>query len=249
MSYVMGWMCVLSWQTGCASSAYISGGQIQGLVALNYPSYQPQGWHTTMLAIAVAAFSVFFNAALARKLPMVEASLLAIHALGFVAILVVLWVLAPRTPAAQVFASFRDDGGWGSLGTSVMVGTMASVYPLLGADAAVHMSEELQDAARTLPRSMLWTTFFNGALGWVMLITFCSCLGDVDDVLNTPTGFPFLAVFENATQSNAGATGLSIIIVIMTIAGNLTGVATASRQLWAFSRDQGMPFSSYFACK
>ncbi|KAK8127242.1 hypothetical protein PG984_008350 [Apiospora sp. TS-2023a] len=213
LSYVMGWMCVLSWQTGCASSAYISGGQIQGLIALNYPSYQPQGWHTTMFSIAVAAFSVFFNAALARKLPLVEASLLSIHVLGFIAILVVLWVLSPITPAAQVFTSFNNGG----------------------------------DAARTLPRSMIWTTFFNGAFGWIMLITFCSCLGNIDDVLNTPTGFPFLAVFESATQSKAGATGLSIIIVIMTIAGNLTGVATASRQLWAFSRDQGMPFSSYFA--
>ncbi|KAK8868960.1 amino acid/polyamine transporter I [Apiospora arundinis] len=247
LSYVMGWMCVLSWQTGCASSAYISGGQIQGLIALNYESYQPQGWHTTMLAIAVAAFSVFFNAALARKLPLVEAGLLTIHVLGFVAIMVVLWVLAPRTPASEVFTTFNDGNHWGSMGLSVMIGSMASVYPLLGADAAVHMSEELQDAARTLPRSMIWTTFFNGAFGWIMLITFCSCLGKVEDVLNTPTGIPFLAVFENATQTKGGATAMSVIIVIMTIAGNLTGVATASRQLWSFSRDQGMPFSSYFA--
>ncbi|KAK8092543.1 hypothetical protein PG999_014742 [Apiospora kogelbergensis] len=247
LSYVMGWMCVLSWQTGCASSAYISGGQIQGLIALNYENYQPQGWHTTLLAIAIATFSVFFNAALARKLPLVEAGLLSIHVLGFVAIMVVLWVLAPRTPASEVFTNFNDGNHWGSMGLSVMIGSMASVYPLLGADAAVHMSEELQDAGRTLPRSMIWTTFFNGAFGWIMLITFCSCLGKVEDVLNSQAGIPFLAVFENATQTKGGATAMSVIIVIMTIAGNLTGVATASRQLWAFSRDQGMPFSSYFA--
>ncbi|KAK7981391.1 hypothetical protein PG988_003629 [Apiospora saccharicola] len=114
LSYVMGWMCVLSWQTGCASSAYISGGQIQGLIALNHPSYQPQGWHTTMFSIAVAAFSVFFNAALARKLPLVEAGLLSIHVLGFIALLVVLWVLSPITPAAQVFTSFNNGGGGGT---------------------------------------------------------------------------------------------------------------------------------------
>ena len=32
----------------------------------------------------------------------------------------------------------------------------------------------------------------NGALGFVMLVTICFCLGDLDDVLSTPTGYPFI---------------------------------------------------------
>ncbi|KAK8091325.1 GABA-specific permease [Apiospora phragmitis] len=254
LSYVMGWMCVLAWQTGCASTAYIAGSQIQSLVALNYETYVPQGWHGTMLSIAVNAFSVFFNVALARKLPLIEAGLLTIHVFGFVGIMVTLWVLAPRTPAVEVFTTFNDGGGWGSIGGSTMIGIMSGIYPLLGADAAVHMSEELQDAAKTLPRSMIWTTFFSGAFeyvcaflgkGWVMLITFCSCLGDINEVISSPT--PFITVFHNATQTKSGATAMSAFVIVMTVAGNLTGVATASRQLWAFSRDQGMPLSGWFA--
>lgn len=250
LSYIMGWMCVLAWQTFVASTCYIAGTQIQGLLVLNYsPQYEPQLWHSTLLAIALAAFGVFFNIILARKLPLVEAGLLSIHVLGFIAILATLWVLAPRAPASQVFTTFNDGGGWGSLGTSTMVGITAGIIPLLGADAAVHMSEELQDASRSLPRAMVSTTLVNGALGWTMLITFCSTLGNLADILDSPTKVPFIAMFFNTTQTASGATAMSVLIIFMTVAGILTQHATASRQLWAFSRDKGMPFSPWFSCR
>ncbi|KAK8106625.1 Amino acid/polyamine transporter I [Apiospora kogelbergensis] len=247
LSYIIGWMCVLAWQTMCASTAYIAGIQIQGLLVLNYENYVPQVWHGTMLTIAVAAFSVFFNIFLARKLPLVEAGLLCIHILGFFGIMVTLWVLAPRTPAAEVLTVFHDGGGWGSMGISAIVGITAGILPLLGADAAVHMSEELRDASRALPQSMVATTLFNGAFGWVMLFTFCSTLGNLSDALSSSTGVPFIAVFYNTTQTKSGATAMSVIVVLMTVAANLTTGATAARQLWAFARDKGMPFSNWFS--
>ncbi|KAK8079403.1 hypothetical protein PG997_007221 [Apiospora hydei] len=247
LSYIMGWMCVLAWQTFVASTCYIAGTQIQGLLVLNYATYEPHPWHGTLLAIALAAFGVFFNIVLARKLPLVEAGLLSIHVLGFIAILVTLWVLAPRSPASEVFTTFNDGGGWGSLGLSTMIGINAGIIPLLGADAAVHMSEELQDASRSLPRSMIATTLLNGTLGWVMLITYCSTLGNLADILDSPTGIPFIAMFYNTTGTAGGTTAMSVLIIFMTVAGLLTQGATASRQLWAFSRDKGMPFSSWFA--
>ncbi|KAK8127243.1 amino acid transporter [Apiospora sp. TS-2023a] len=229
LSYIMGWMCVLAWQTIIASTCYIAGTQIQGLLVLNYsPQYEPHPWHGTLLAIALAAFGVFFNIILARRLPLVEAGLLSVHILGFIAVLATLWVLAPRAPASQVFTTFNDGGGWGSVGTSTMVGITAAFLPLVGADAAVHMSEELQDASRTLPRSMIATTLVNGALGWIMLITFCSTLGNLNDILDSPTGVPFIAMFFNTTQSAGGATAMSVLIIVMTIAGILTQHATAS---------------------
>ncbi|KAK7957323.1 uncharacterized protein PG986_006545 [Apiospora aurea] len=238
LSYIMGWMCVLAWQTFVASTCYIAGTQIQGLLVLNYASYEPHPWHGTLLAIALAAFGVFFNIVLARKLPLVEAGLLSIHVLGFIAILVTLWVLAPRSPASEVFTTFNDGGGWGSLGLSTMIGINAGIIPLLGADAAVHMSEELQDASRSLPRSMIATTLLNGTLGWVMLITYCSTLGNLADILDSATGIPFIAMFYNTTGTHGGATAMSVLIIFMTVAGLLTQGATASRQLWAFSRDK-----------
>ena len=243
----MGWMCVLGWQTSCASSAFISGTQIQGLVVLNYPNYVPEAWHGTLLTIAVAAFSVVFNTLLARKLPLIEALVLIIHVFAFFGILVALWVLAPLADAKSVFTEFSDGGGWGSLGGSTLVGILAGILPLLGADAAVHMSEELRDASRSLPRSMILTTVFNGAFGWIMVITYCFCIGNLEEVITSPTGYPFMQVFLNATGSAASATAMASFIVAMTVFSNLTMVATSSRQLFAFARDHAVPFSPWFA--
>lgn len=242
----MGWMCVLGWQSLCATVAYLAGSQIQALVLLNYPTYVPQNWHTSLLTIAVAAFGVIFNTWLAKRLPLIEGLVLVIHILGFFGILVPLWVLSPRSDPKTVFTSFNNGGGWNNIGSSFIAGFTAGIGPLLGADAAVHMSEELQDAARAVPRSMMWTTVFNGLLGWIMIITYCFCLGSLD-VLESPLGTPYIQVFYNSTQSIGGATAMAVIIIVMIIFCNLTMIATASRQLFAFARDDAIPFNNWFS--
>lgn len=109
-------------------------------------------------------------------------------------------------------------------------------------------SEELQSASKTIPRSMILTTAVNGLLGWIMIITFAFCLGpNVEDILASPTGYPFMAVFYNSTKSTASATIMSVFILLMLMSSNLSIVATASRQLFAFARDEGLPFSPWFA--
>jgi choline transport protein len=201
LSFVTGWLCVLGWQTGAANTAFLAGTQIQGLVTLNNPDYVPEKWHGTLLTFAVASFSVFFNTFLVKKLPLVEGIVLIIHIFGFFAVLITLWVLGPRGDASTVFTTFNNYGGWPTDGTSAMVGILAVMIPLLGADGAVHMSEELRDAARVLPKSMILTTICNGAMGWIILITFCMVLGNLDDVISSPTGQPYIAVFYNVTKS------------------------------------------------
>ncbi|KAJ4986412.1 amino acid transporter [Stagonosporopsis vannaccii] len=247
LSYLIGWLCVLGWQTGAANTAFLAGSQIQGLIALNKPDYDFKAWHGTLLVFAVSAFNIVFNTFLVRRLPLIESIVLVVHIFGFFAILVVLWVTGPISDAQTTFTTFNDFGGWNSFGWATLSGLVAVVLPLLGADAAVHMSEELQDASKTLPRSMLWTTLVNGSMGFVMLITFCSVLGSIDDALASPTKQAYLYVFYNSTQTVAGATAMGVLVIFMAIFCNLSITATSSRQLFAFARDQGVPFSSTFS--
>lgn len=60
----------------------------------------------------------------------------------------------------------------------------------------------------------------------------------------TPTGQPHIQILYNATQSVAGTTILASIIIIMAIFGCVNMVAACSRQLYAFARDNGVPFSA-----
>lgn len=238
---------MLGWQTGAANTAFLAGTQIQGLAILNYPDYVPERWHGTLLTFAVASFSVFFNTFLVKKLPLVEGIVLIVHIFGFFAVLITLWVMAPRSDPYEVFTTFNNYGGWTTDGLSALVGILAVMIPLLGADGAVHMSEELRDASKQLPRSMIATTVINGAMGWIILISFCMTMGNLDDVIATPTGQPYIYVFYYATQSYAGASVLSALVIFMAMFCNLSITATASRQLFAFARDQGVPCASWFA--
>lgn len=110
LSYIVGWLGVLGWQTGCAFASFVTGTQIQGLLVLNYDWYEFHTWHGTLLIIATLLFAVLFNTFLAQKLHLVEGSILVLHVLGFFGIMITLWVLSPRESSTTVWTSFFDPG-------------------------------------------------------------------------------------------------------------------------------------------
>jgi len=126
----------MGWQTGITSVAFLAGTQIQGLLVLNYPDYEFQRWHGTVLVIAVTSFAMIFNTFAASRLPVVEAVMLVLHVLGFFAILIPLWVLAPGNSglndSTRVFTQFVNDGGWPTTGVACMVGMLSPVFTILG---------------------------------------------------------------------------------------------------------------------
>ncbi|CAG8045893.1 unnamed protein product [Penicillium salamii] len=262
LSYITGWLSAMGWQCAIVSIAYLAGTIIQGLVVLNQPDYDFQRWHGTMLVIAISTFSIIFNTFLAKNLPFVEGLILIIHIVGLFAIIIPLWVLAPRNNAHAVFTTFNNGGGWNNSGTATLVGLSTTITSMLGYDCSVHMckthwlvsrkllteiAEEIKDASETLPKAMMSSVAVNGILGFIMLITLCFTLGEVDKVLETPTGFPFIEIFYNTTGSFAATNAMTAVLVVTLTASTITEVATASRQLWSFARDEGLPFSSFFA--
>ncbi len=113
--------------------------QIQGLITLNSPTYIPQPWHSTLLAIAAASIGCIFNTFFARKLPLIEATMLVLHITGFFAILVTLWVMADIAPSSEVWSGLQNNAGWPTAGLAFVVGITSSVNSLIGPDSAVHM--------------------------------------------------------------------------------------------------------------
>ena len=84
----------------------------------------------------------------------------------------------------------------------------------------------------------------NGILGFVMVVTLCFTVDDVNTVLATPTGYPFIQIFFNTTQSYTATNVMTTIIIVALTSGVISVIATSSRQLWSFARDGGLPFSS-----
>lgn len=114
LSFFIGWLCVLGWHTGVAIGCFLAATEIQGLVVLNYPEYVYERWHGSLLTIAVVLLVAIFNTFLARLLPYVEGVVLFLHLAGFLAIIIPLWVMAPKTPSDVVWTGFADEMGWGN---------------------------------------------------------------------------------------------------------------------------------------
>lgn len=108
------------------------------------------------------------------------------------------------------------------------------------------MSEEISNAAVNVPRSIVSSVVINGLLGFGMLLAVIFCLGDPQAALEAgdTIGYPFIEVFISATQSLGGATVMTSIVITLCFSATIGFMATASRIIWSFARDRGLPFSN-----
>lgn len=91
----------------------------------------------------------------------------------------------------------------------------------------------------------MWSYGGNAILGLIMAVTLIFTLGNIDNILATPTGQPFIQIFFNATQSYVATNVMCAIVIILLCNCCTSEVATASRQIWSFARDKGLPWSGW----
>ncbi|RFN53945.1 hypothetical protein FIE12Z_1692 [Fusarium flagelliforme] len=244
LSHLTGMLTVGGWQGSVSSSALLTGNMILGMATMNNESFQPELWMGTLLFWAIFLFAVFINTLVSSVLPKFEGLILILHILGFFAILIPLVTLGPHASAADVFGTFVNNGGWSSNGVSFMVGMMGNAFAFVGTDAAFHMSEETVNPSVVVPTSILLSLCINGTCGFAMVIAMVFCMGNVDEAFASGPGmlgFPHMYIFEQATNSRAGATVMSAIIVILASCATVGMLASTSRVFWSFARDRGLP--------
>lgn len=114
-------------------------------------------------------------------------------------------------------------------------------------DAAAHIAEELPQPSKYVPIAMVGSIAVNGFLGLVYCIVLLFSLGDLTELLATPTGFPFMQLFLNITKSHTAASIFTVIISLTALAANSAGLTSTSRTAWSFARDNAFPWSSFFS--
>lgn len=70
------------------------------------------------------------------------------------------------------------------------------------------------------------------------------CITDLEAYLDG-SDFPIIVIIYHATKSYAATCVLGGLLILLLFFSTVTTVASASRQVWAFSRDRGFPFSSW----
>ncbi|TWU71504.1 hypothetical protein ED733_002142 [Metarhizium rileyi] len=245
ISYLTGWLTIAGWQGSVASSGFLTGNMIRGMITMTatYYDYTPQAWHSTLLYWAVIFFAVSINAVVSSALPKFEGLILILHILGFFAILIPLVILSPHGDADTIFAGFNNAGNWHSKGLSFMVGMIGNVFAFVGTDAAFHMAEETHNPSVVVPKSILISLLINGITGFAMTLAALFCMGDdIDSLLSSATGFAHIQIFLNSAGSISGAATMAAIITALGICATVGMLASTSRVFWSFARDRGLPF-------
>ena len=94
---------------------------------------------------------------------------------------------------------------------------------------------------------MFWSYIVNGLMVFLMLITYCFCLTNLDQAFKSPTGYPFIAVFAHTTGSPQGGAGITGVLIVLIMFSVTNYMASCSRQVFAFGRDKGLPFYTWMS--
>lgn len=80
------------------------------------------------MVVAVTIVVWYLNIWGSRAMPLIQNLMLVVHVFGFLAVIIVLWVLAPRNTTKVTFTQFTNDGGWDSMGLSLMISQISAIY-------------------------------------------------------------------------------------------------------------------------
>ena len=81
---------------------------------MNYPDYNFQRWHGTLLLYAVVVIGIVFNTVLARLLQWVERTILITHCIAFIVVLVPLVHFGPHESVKDFSAEYLTLGTYSS---------------------------------------------------------------------------------------------------------------------------------------
>ncbi|KAF1838285.1 putative GABA permease [Decorospora gaudefroyi] len=242
--YAAGWISVFAWQTFTASAPFLGATMIQGLIVLNYPDYVYQRWHGTMMYWAFLAIAALVNIFAMRILPWILHATFLLHVTLWVVLLIVICVVSPTKHNAEfVFTTYINESGWSSDGVAFSIGLLSSTYVLAGYDSATHLTEEMRDPERNVPRAMLASIVINGLMGFGWLLAILFCMGDMTAAMETATGYPIIQIFYQITNNRATASAMTCALIGIAALATIPLVLTASRMVWSLAQDAGLPFA------
>ncbi|MGV8998381.1 MAG: amino acid permease [Parvibaculaceae bacterium] len=148
------------------------------------------------------------------------------------------------------FHNYSGDAGagvWPQVSDSwvFLLGLLLPIYTITGYDASAHTSEETVNAARSVPRGMVTSVLWSALFGYIMLCSFVLMIPDMNEAAKQGWNVFFWAMDANVPSGIKEA--LYIAIFISQLLCGLATVTSASRMIFAFSRDGGLPFSKTLA--
>jgi amino acid transporter len=121
------------------------------------------------------------------------------------------------------------------------LGLLLPAYTMTGFDASAHTAEETIGAARHAPNGIVRSVLVSGVFGWIMLSAIVLAVPDMDTAAGKGDGVLYWVT--GAVLPEALAVPLYLGIAAAQYLAGLATVTSASRMVYAFARDGGLPAS------
>ena len=121
------------------------------------------------------------------------------------------------------------------------LGLLLPIYTITGFDASAHTAEETKDASRAVPKGIVNSVICSSLFGGLMLSAFVLAIPDMDQAAASGWGV-FFATLDAVLPVALKEVLYGLILLCQLLCG-LATVTSASRMIYAFARDGGLPAS------
>jgi amino acid transporter len=165
-----------------------------------------------------------------------------------VAFIVLVLIIVPddHQSIGYVFGETVNNSGFVGDGWSSIVfwyvfgiGLLMSQYTITGYDASAHMAEETHQASRSAAVGMYMSVVASVFFGWILLLAVTFAVPDTQGVLDA-AGNAVVYIWTESMSETWAEILLFIAVVAQTFCLTAS-VTSASRMLFAFSRDRAVP--------
>jgi amino acid transporter len=145
------------------------------------------------------------------------------------------------------FKNYSGDAGGGvwpatqNMWLLFGLGLLLPIYTITGFDASAHTAEETHNASHSVPKGIVTSVLWSSLFGFLMLSAFVIAIPDMDKAAASG-GNVFFATME-AVLPGPLKNLLNAAILFSQFLCGLATVTSASRMIFAFARDGGLPAS------
>ncbi|KIW66328.1 hypothetical protein PV04_05664 [Phialophora macrospora] len=245
VAFTTGWLSVVAWWM-TASSACIFCAQIcVNLASFFNPDYVWTQWQVYLVYLLLTCLAVALFVLLPTFMPKTEIVFFFATVLGFVVFFItVLATSDTKQSGRTVFTEWNNQTGWND-GIAFFLGVGSCMYIYLATDSATHIAEEMPNPSRNVPRAIGMTMIIGTVTSLLWTIAFMFSTNDLEEV--SLSYLPILTVYYQALDSKGGAAFLVVWLLVVYYGASISCFLTAGRLTWAFARDNGLPFSHFFA--
>src|SRR5690349_8323978 len=140
-----------------------------------------------------------------------------------------------------VFSKTINNSGFshGWLWFVLLLGLLQAQYTYTGYDASAHMSEETQNASRSAARGVIGSIVVSAVFGYILALAVAFAIQDLDKTAGAG-GFAVKQVFLDSLGTTTAKVMLFICVGAQFYCG-MSSITSASRMMYAFSRDRAVP--------